>query len=94
MITSRRPSAAEQISKLDNFEVVNNGPFFNEFVVRTPKPVSEINSLLLDYDILGGYDLSQDYPELENRMLIAVTEMITKDDIDYLVETLQEVNND
>jgi glycine dehydrogenase subunit 1 len=86
--------AAEEIAKINGFEVVNLGAFFNEFVVRTPKPVNEINSLLLDYDILGGYDLSIEYPELENHMLIAVTEMNTKDDIDYLVETLQEVTND
>ncbi len=86
--------AAEQISKLKGFEVPDFGVFFNEFVVRTPKPVSELNLLLLDYDILGGYDLSADYPELENHMLIAVTEMNTKDDIDYLVEILQEVAND
>ncbi len=86
--------AADQISKLKGFEVINSSPFFNEFVIKTPKPVSELNSLLLDYDILGGYDLSNDYPELENHMLLAVTEMISKEDIDYLVEILQEVTND
>jgi glycine dehydrogenase subunit 1 len=86
--------AADQISKLKGFEVENLGSFFNEFVVRTPIPVNELNLLLLDYDILGGYDLSTDYPELKNHMLLAVTEMNTKDDIDYLVETLQEVTND
>ncbi len=86
--------AADQISKLEGFEVVDLGSFFNEFVVRTPIPVNDLNLLLLDYDILGGYDLSTDYPELKNHMLLAVTEMNTKDDIDYLVETLQEVTND
>lgn len=86
--------AAEQLSKIDGVEVIDYGPFFNEFVVRMPQPIKEINSLLLDYDILGGYDLSEDYPELENHMLMAVTEMITKDDIDYLVDTLKEVIND
>ena len=86
--------AAEQLSKIDGVEVIDYGPFFNEFVVRMPHPIKEINSLLLDYDILGGYDLSDDYPELENHMLMAVTEMITKDDIDYLVDTLKEVIND
>ncbi len=86
--------AADQISKLKGFEVENLGSFFNEFVVRTPIPVNELNLLLLDYDILGGYDLSTDYPELKNHMLLAVTEMNTKDDIGYLVETLQEVTND
>ena len=33
-----------------------------------------LNLELLDYGILGGYDLGKDYPELENHMLIAVTE--------------------
>ena len=86
--------AADQINKLEGFEVLNNGEFFNEFVVNCPMPVDELNSLLLDSDILGGYDLSIDYPELKNKMLIAVTEMNSKEDIDFLVSTLQELNND
>jgi glycine dehydrogenase subunit 1 len=86
--------AADQISKLKGFELVESGPFFNEFVVRSPIPIKELNSLLLDYDILGGYDLSIDYPEFANHMLIAVTEMNSKDDIDYLVEILMEVTNE
>lgn len=86
--------AADQINKLEGFEVLDNGEFFNEFVVNCPMPVDELNSLLLDSDILGGYDLSIDYPELKNKMLIAVTEMNSKEDIDFLVSTLQELNND
>ncbi len=34
-----------------------------------------INNHLLEHGILGGYDLEKDYPDLKNRMLIAVTEM-------------------
>lgn len=86
--------AAEQINQIDGFEVLDNGPFFNEFVVKCPIPCEELNSLLLDFDILGGYDLSSDYPELINHMLFAVTEMNSKDDIDFLVSTLQELKND
>ena len=86
--------AADQISKLEGYEVLDNGEFFNEFVVKCPMPVEELNSLLLDSDILGGYDLSIDYPALKNHMLIAVTEMNSKEDIDFLVSTLQELNND
>ena len=86
--------AADQINKLEGFEVLDNGEFFNEFVVKCPMPVDEFNSLLLDSDILGGYDLSIDYPALKNHMLIAVTEMNSKEDIDFLVSTLQELNND
>jgi glycine dehydrogenase subunit 1 len=55
-------------------------------------PSSEINEFLLENGILGGYDLSQDYPQLENSMLLAVTEMNSKDDIDLLVSALVEVS--
>jgi glycine dehydrogenase subunit 1 len=50
--------------------------------------------MLLDQGFLGGYDLSKDFTTLKNQMLVAVTEMNTKDEIDALVETLAEVPND
>ena len=83
--------AAQQIARLDGFRIWNEGPFFHEFVVECPRPVKEINDGLLDYDVLGGYDLGQDYPELDGHMLLAVTEMNSKEDIDELVELLPEV---
>jgi glycine dehydrogenase subunit 1 len=83
--------AAEQISHLSCFELWTKTPFFHEFVIRCPIRVSEINERLLDYDILGGYDLGQDYPGMENYMLLAVTEMNSIADIDLLVAALQEV---
>jgi glycine dehydrogenase subunit 1 len=86
--------AASQIANLPGFSLWSDAPFFHEFVVRCPQPVAEINDLLLLEGILGGYDLGQDYPELKNHMLIAVTEMNSRDDINLLVETLAEVSND
>ena len=83
--------AAGKIGDLDGFQVWNSKPFFHEFVVACPKPVAEINELLLDYDILGGYDLGDDYPDLKDHMLVAVTEAISKDEIDAFVSALQEV---
>jgi glycine dehydrogenase subunit 1 len=68
-------------------------PFFNEFVIKCPKSIEEINNLLLDHGILGGYDLEQCY-QLKNHMLIAVTEMNTREEIDKLCEVLMEVSND
>lgn len=87
--------AASQIEKLPGFELAYPGtPFFHEFVIKTPKPVSEINLHLQDHWILGGYDLSQDYPEMKNHMLIAVTEKITREDIDDFVLALEEETHD
>lgn len=70
------------------FDVLFTGPFFNEFVVRLNKPVAEVNKKLLGKGIIGGYDLGRDYPELPNCMLIAVTELRTKEEIDTLVKEL------
>ena len=87
--------AAGQISKLSGYDLAfKKTPFFHEFVIKTPKPVEEINLHLQNHWILGGYDLSQDYPELDHHMLIAVTEKITKDDIDEFVMALEEVTHD
>jgi len=86
--------AAAQIATLDGFELVYDEPFFNEFTVRCPRPVAEINEELLSYDILGGYDLGQTRAGLENHMLIAVTEMVSREQIDIFVDALAEVAHD
>ena len=70
-----------------------NNPFFLEFVVKCPQPVVTINQALLDHGFLGGYDLGIDFPSLQNHMLVAVTEMISKEQIDAFVDALKEVTN-
>jgi glycine dehydrogenase subunit 1 len=85
--------AAQQISMLPGYSIWSSTPFFNEFVIQCPMPVIEINEHLLDHEILGGYDLGQDYPQLSNSMLVAVTEMNTREDIDLMVDVLAEVSH-
>lgn len=86
--------AANRIASLPGFALWSNSPFFNEFVVNCPASVEEINDLLLDHGILGGYDLGQDYPDLATHMLVAVTEMNTQEEIELLLEVLSEVSNE
>ncbi len=86
--------AANEINMTDGYQVVSTKPFFNEFVVKCPAPVEQINAHLLDHNILGGYDLGQDYPELADHMLVAVTEMNSREDIDLLIAALEEFNDD
>ncbi|HEC22918.1 MAG TPA: aminomethyl-transferring glycine dehydrogenase subunit GcvPA [Chloroflexi bacterium] len=84
--------AADQIDALSAYSVDRSKPFFKEFVVQCPAPIAEINDYLLDaYGIIGGYDLGRDYPDRENQMLIAVTEMNPREEIDDLVKGLAEV---
>jgi len=85
--------AAQEIAKLDGFSVWSDAVFFNEFVVECPMPVADLNDALLDYDILGGYDLGQSFDQFKDHMLVAVTEMNSKDEIDDFVSALAEVSN-
>jgi glycine dehydrogenase subunit 1 len=86
--------AAEKIAAIPGYSVCIDHPYFNEFVVCCPAPAREINAHLLDHGILGGYELEKDYPEMENHLLVAVTEMNTKDEIDMLCEVLAEVDHE
>jgi len=85
--------AARKINHLVGYRVNLKQEFFNEFVVECPRPVAEINAFLHEKKIIGGYDLSKDYPHLGNAMLVAVTEMNTKEQIDALVQALAQVKS-
>ena len=86
--------AAEKIGKIKGFSVLTQDPFFHEFVVKCPLPVKDLNEQLLDQGILGGYDLGEDFPSLKNHMLVAVTEMNSRQNIDDLVDALSEVQHE
>ncbi|HTX92236.1 MAG TPA: aminomethyl-transferring glycine dehydrogenase subunit GcvPA [Anaerolineales bacterium] len=86
--------AAGKIAKVKGYSLCFEAPFFHEFSVCCPKPVEEINDHLLEHGFLGGYDLGQDYPSLKDHLLVAVTEMNTKDEIDAMVDVLAEVAHD
>jgi glycine dehydrogenase subunit 1 len=86
--------AARELTKISGYRLPHQEPFFHEFVLECPRPAANINEHLLEHGILGGYDLGQDYPARKNHLLIAVTEMNSKADIDVLAEVLLEMNND
>ncbi len=81
--------AAEAISKLPGYSLAFPEPFFKEFVIRCPKPVKRINEALFKEGIIGGLDVSHLLGD--NAMLLCVTEINTKQEIDKLVENLRAV---
>jgi glycine dehydrogenase subunit 1 len=85
--------AAAEIGRLKGFAInpqAPERPFFKEFVARLPAPAAEINTRLRDqFGIVGGYDLGGEYPHLKDHMLIAVTEINTRESIDRLVMGLR-----
>jgi glycine dehydrogenase subunit 1 len=86
--------AAKRIGELPGFKVHDKIPFFHEFVVECPIEAKTVNERLLENQILGGYELAKSYPGLEKSLLIAVTEMNTVEEIDYLVNSLAEASHE
>ena len=81
--------AYKKFDESKNFEPVFKGKFFNEFVVKSPMSVDELNEKLLENKILGGYDLGKDYEELKGCVLMCVTEKRTAKEIDNLVNLME-----
>ena len=82
--------ACERLSALNIFEPSFQKPFFNEFVLnaRGNRRINKINEYLLTKGIIGGLDISAFYPELNNSLLLCVTETKTRESIDRLVAEL------
>jgi glycine dehydrogenase subunit 1 len=97
-IMQRSHYAAQRIAELPGVKApVFQSAYFKEFIVNfdeTGKSVAEINAALLEQDIFGGKDLTAEFPDLGNSMLLCITEVHTKADIDQLVAALEETIND
>jgi glycine dehydrogenase subunit 1 len=81
--------AASEISGIDGFDLKFRAPFFNEFVVRTPRPAKQVLNRLLEKKIVGGLSLDRYYPDVDDSMLVCVTETTKKEAIDKLVSALR-----
>jgi len=80
--------AAALIGRISGYQVDEARPFFNEFVARCPLPPAELDRRLLEQDLIGGLDVGE---QVENGMLLCVTEMNTREEIDRLAAALAEV---
>ena len=83
--------AYQSLLKTGTVSKVFDAPFFREFVVKPAVHPEKLNEELLHDSIIGGYDLSKEYPELEGCWLVAVTEKRFKDEIDFLVNKVDSI---
>ncbi len=81
----------EKLSALEGVESLFDAPAFHESVLRLDRPVAEVLEALADRNILGGYDLSQDYPELGNVLLVCATETRNENDFSYYAAQLEDI---
>ncbi len=86
----------EKLIAIDGVERLFSGANFHEVVVKLNKTSAHVLTALADKNILGGYDLSIDYPaekypQLENCILVCVTEMRTEEEIESYANALTEI---
>lgn len=87
--TKKAHYALEKLTESGKYQKVFDKPFFKEFVVKSDIDPEKISSTLRSNNIIGGYDLGEDYPQYENAILYAVTEKRTKAEIDKLSSVLE-----
>ena len=84
---------SKKIQLIPKFKLKFNSAFFNEFVVFTEIDANNLLNKLYNEKILGGINLANYYPELNNSILIAVTEMNSISEIDRYCEVLTKINS-
>ena len=67
-------------------------PVFHENVLRFDLPLADLNKALAVQNIVPGYALADDYPELGNCLLVCATETKTAADIDAYAEHLERIS--
>jgi glycine dehydrogenase subunit 1 len=94
-LKSHRQTAklVELLTRIDGVEPLFEGPYFHETGVLLDRPVAPVLGALAAEDILGGYDLSQEFPELGNALLVCATETKTQSDLESYAKALGEIMN-
>jgi glycine dehydrogenase subunit 1 len=77
-----------KLFQCEGVEPMFNRPVFHEQVVRLSVEVKEVLNSLAANNILGGYDLSQEYPELGDALLVCATEKRTQDEMEKFAQQL------
>ena len=75
--------------RIPGVEPAGGTPTLYEFAVRTPRPATEVLEKLAEAGFLGGLELTTDYPELGEALLVTVTETRTRADIDAYVTAFE-----
>ena len=81
----------DQLSGIEGVSTVFDRPVFHEAVLQLDMPVDDVLHTLAEDNVLGGYALGDDYPELENCVLVCATETRTQADMDFYYEKLNQI---
>ncbi|MCU7914916.1 MAG: aminomethyl-transferring glycine dehydrogenase subunit GcvPA [Candidatus Thiodiazotropha sp. (ex Gloverina cf. vestifex)] len=82
---------SQALCSLPQVESVFEGPVFHERVLKLPLSAKDALKALAAHNVLGGFDLSDDYPELDSAILVCATELRGEEDIEQYRSKLERV---
>jgi glycine dehydrogenase subunit 1 len=88
---TRTRELVDALSDLPGVRTAFAGPRFHEAVLLLERPVAPVLESLAAGGIIGGHDLSRDYPELGHALLVCATETRTSEDIGAYAQALDRV---
>ncbi len=83
----------EKLSEIPGVSKVFDNVFFHEVVLKFDLPLADVMKALAVQGIVAGYDLSDEYPELNNCLLVCATEKRTLDEIENYATNLQRISS-
>ena len=84
-------SLIQRLGAIDGIEPAFSAPAFHESVLRLSAPAADILRSLAAHNVLGGYDLAGDYPELGEAILVCATELRTAAEMDEYATKLARI---
>ncbi len=88
LLVQRTAYARRTLAALDGVELLHEQPVVREFAVRLDAPVDRVIERCAEQGVNPGYPLATDLPEHEGGLLVAITELRSKADIDRLADVL------
>jgi glycine dehydrogenase subunit 1 len=79
------------LTALEGVDKQFDSPVFHEQVLALDAPVAEVLHDLSEHNVLGGYPLADEYPELGNCLLVCATEKRSEDQMQKFADTLDRV---
>jgi glycine dehydrogenase subunit 1 len=88
LLLQRTAYARRTLAALEGVELLHEQPVVREFALRLDAPVARVIERCAEQGVNPGYPLETDLPEHPGGLLVAITELRSKADIDRLAEVL------
>jgi glycine dehydrogenase subunit 1 len=88
LLVRRTAYARSKLAEVPGVSLVSDAPVVREFALSLDAPIGEVLDLCAAEGVAAGYRLDREYPEIENGLLVAITERRSVGDIDKLAELL------